>query len=281
MSVAVATCSEPDVDPDSPILLAALANEGVAAELAAWDGDAVDWSRFDLVVIRSTWDYPNRRAQFLAWARSIERLANPYDAIEFSSDKHYLAELERRGVATIPSHFADVGSAPQFFQHGFVVKPCVSVGSLGAARYRPGEEDLARAHVAALHAEGRDALIQPYVESIDTVGERALIFIDGDYSHAITKGAMLNVTELDRTRLYRTERVSSADAEVDALESAQWALQASGFTGLLYARVDLVLFEGAWSVMELELVEPSLFLTFDENAAARLARAVALRLSSW
>ncbi len=92
---------------------------------------------------------------------------------------------------------------------------------------------------------------------------------------------MLNVTELDRTRLYRTERVSSADAEVDALESAQWALEASGFTGLLYARVDLVLFEGAWSVMELELVEPSLFLTFDENAAARLARAVALRLSSW
>ena len=266
--------------PTVPIFFPSSPLKASTAELAVWDDDSVDWTRFDLVVIRSTWDYRESTSEFLSWAR-VDRAPRSIPTRRSSSLRTSTTWPTSSGVAsaTVPSHFADVGTAPHFFEHGFVVKPCVSVGSLGAVRYRPGEEDPARAHVAALHSEGRDALIQPYVESVDTVGERGLIFIDGGYSHAITKGAMLDVTELDRTRLYRRQKVTTAEAEVDALERAQWALEASGFTDLLYARVDLVLFEGVWSVMELELVEPSLFLSFDDHAAAKLARAIARRLA--
>ena len=96
--VAVATCAGENVDPDSPILLAALERHGLEAHLCVWDEPDVEWASFDLTVLRSTWDYAPRRGEFLAWARSVERLANPYEVVEYSSDKHYLLDLAARGV---------------------------------------------------------------------------------------------------------------------------------------------------------------------------------------
>ncbi|HVA70634.1 MAG TPA: hypothetical protein VNF08_04850 [Acidimicrobiales bacterium] len=277
--VAIATCLGTDVDRDSPVLLGALANIGVKGELAVWDDPSVAWDRFEIVVIRSTWDYAARRNEFLAWARSVKHLFNPYGVVEYSSDKHYLVDLEAHGLKIIPSHFCDVGKKPRFFHGDFVVKPCVGAGSMDAVRFKESEHDLALAHVASLHASGRDALIQPYVASVDTAGERALIFIDGALSHAMTKGAMLNVTQLDRNQLFRLDQMSRADAEPDAVAFAQSVLSAKAFSHLLYARVDLVRLDDRWAVMELELVEPSLFLTYDEGAAVRLAGAIARRLA--
>ncbi len=275
--VAIAT-SRAIEDPDSALLLDALGDLGVRAELGVWDDPSIEWGHFDLVVIRSTWDYTARRSDFLAWAKARRHLANPYAAVEYSSDKHYLVDLARHGVAIIPSHFCDVGKKPRLFDGDVVVKPAVGAGSMDAARFGPLEHDAALAHVHLLHASGRDALIQPYVDSVDAIGERALIFIDGAYSHAMTKGAMLNVTELDRSRLYRRERMSLADGEADAITFAQHVLEVKGFADLLYARVDLVATATGWELMELELVEPSLFLTFDPPAAARLAKAIARRM---
>jgi len=275
----VATCAGENVDDDSPLLLDALADEGLDAALAVWDDPSVDWDRFDLVVVRSTWDYAARRDQFLAWARARARLANPYPVIEYSSDKHYLADLAARGVPTVRSFFCDVATAPQFPAGDFVVKPCVGAGSLDAERYGPPEHERARHHVARLHALGRDALIQPYVASVDDLGERALIFIDGVYSHAMTKGPMLNVAELDRHALYRREQVSLAVGEPDAVALATRLLAADSLADLLYARVDLVRASSGWAVLELELVEPSLFLRFAPEAATALARAIARRVA--
>ena len=272
--VAVATCAGEDVDPDSPLLVGALVNEGVEGELCVWDDPGVHWAEYDLVVVRSTWDYAARRAQFLRWARSVERLVNPYDVIEYSSDKHYLDDLASKGVLVVDSMFCEVGSTPAFPSGDFVVKPCVGAGSIEAERYGAGEVERAREHVKRLHAAGHDALIQPYVESIDVSGERALIFIDGEFSHAMTKAAMLNVTSLDRTALFRREQMSRGHAGADALDAGRRALDAAGFSDLLYARVDLVETARGWAVMELELVEPSLFLSYDAAAAGRLARAI-------
>ncbi len=277
--VAIATCLGHDVDPDSPALLEALAGAGVRAELAVWDDPSVMWNNFDLVVIRSTWDYTARRSEFLAWARSITHLFNPYGVVEYSSDKHYLVDLEAHGLKIIPSHFCDVGKKPRFFHGDFVVKPCVGAGSMDAVRYKESEHDQAQAHVTALHAQGRDVLIQPYVESVDSLGERALIFIDGSFSHAMTKSAMLNVTQLDRNELFRLDSMVSAEGEPDAIAFAEKVLATKGFSHLLYARVDLVRLDEQWAIMELELVEPSLFLAYDEGAATRLAQAIAARLS--
>lgn len=270
--VAVATCAEPDIDPDQPLLLAELAAAGVDAAAVAWDDPTADWAAYDLVVVRSTWDCAARRGEFLAWARSLPWVANPYPALEYSSDKHYLTDLGARGVPVVETDFYDVGRAPGAIAGDVVVKPAVGAGSMLAERHREGGA-AAVAHVARLHAAGRDAMVQPYVESVDAHGERALVFVDGELTHAMTKAAMLTRPEDGRDRLFRLEAMSRAEAEPDAIEVARAAL--APWPGLLYARVDLVRVGGGWAVLELELVEPSLFLTHHEPAARRLAAAIA------
>ena len=277
MNVAVATSLDTDLDPDSPTLFRALGDAGVSAQLCRWDDESVRWNDFDLTVIRSTWNYPSRRTEFLEWASTIERLENPFDAVSYSSDKHYLADLEAKGLRIIPSHFCDVGETPEFFAGDFVVKPCVGAGSNDVTRYHENEHDRARLHVKALHDAGRDALIQPYIHSVDTLGERALIFINGHYEHAMAKAAMLNVSAVERTFSWRQTRMTLVDGEDDAVAFGEKVLATKGFSTLLYARVDLVAMLGGWAVMELELVEPSLFLLHHEPAAHALAAAIAAR----
>lgn len=276
--VAIVTCLGSDVDPDSPLLLGALADEGLDAHLVIWDDD-VDWASFDMVVIRSTWNYIDRRDQFLAWAKTITNLENPFDVIKYSTDKHYLKDLETKGVRIVPSVFCDVGQEPVFPEEDFVVKPCVGAGSIDAERYASADIDLARRHVSALHAKGRDVLIQPYIESVDVVGERALIFVDGKYCHAMTKSAMLNTAALDRTSLFRREQMASASGEDDAISFALDIFDQLEYKDLLYSRVDLVGTSEGWMLMELELVEPSLFLSYDPLTATKLAQAIKARLS--
>ncbi len=274
--VAIATAADV-VDPDSAVLVDALADEGVVGTPRVWDDPRVDWDADDLVVVRSTWDYTSRREEFLAWARGVARLENPYPVLAYSSDKRYLADLATRGWPVVASHFCDVGTSPTFPDGRFVVKPRVGAGSADAERYEAGEETRARAHVAALHARGRDVVIQPDVEAVDTVGERALVFVEGTLTHALTKGAMLVAPARERDALFRREQMSRATPEPEAVDLATRLLAAEGFAHLLYARVDLVATPQGWAVMELELVEPSLFLTFDDTAARTLARAIARR----
>ena len=281
--VAVATFARGDLDLDGPVLMHELARAGVEAHWCAWDDDSVAWDSFDLVVLRSTWDYTNDLDAFLAWAKQVPRLVNPYEVVAYSSDKHYLADLAAHGIATIPSHFCDVGDEPDFPDGDVVVKPTVGAGSIDAERFSADEGALARAHVRALHGRGRDALIQPYVHSVDRRGERAVIYVDGAFSHAMTKGAMLNASAHDRDVVFRRAQMSLAydgpdefaRREPGALALADEVLRVKGLSHLLYARVDLVEVGDAWAVMELELIEPSLFLTYYAPAAARLARAIA------
>jgi glutathione synthase/RimK-type ligase-like ATP-grasp enzyme len=199
--------------------------------------------------------------------------------IEWNTDKHYLGRLAAAGVPIIPTTFIDRGTSGLFPNTPFVVKPTDGAGSLGADRFLAAEWDAARAHVAQLHREGRDAIVQPYIEEIDDEGELALIFIDGDVVHAMNKGAMLNVNELDRTALYRREQMANADIEPAALAVAQMALRAAQATDLLYARVDLVRHQGQWLLMELELTEPSLFLTYSPTCVDALVQAISRRVA--
>lgn len=121
-------------------------------------------------------------------------------------------------------------------------------------------------------------MIQPYVASIDDDGERALVFIDGRFSHAMTKGAMLNTVADERDALFRREQMSVATPEPDAVAFAEALLSEELFRGILYGRVDLVKMADGWAVMELELVEPSLFLAYDSAAPRRMAEAISSRL---
>jgi len=277
LRVAVATCAGVDVDPDSPVLLSALADVGVDATLAVWTDPHVEWSSFDLTVIRSTWDYTDAYEQFLAWASSIERLENPLSAVLFSSDKHYLADLDRAGVAVVPTTFVAPDELPVWPTSDFVVKPAIGAGSRGAERFAAHDLAAATAHLAVLQAAGRHALVQPYVESVDSQGEFAVIFIGGAFAHVMNKAAMLGRREMDRNRLYLIEAMTPDEPREGLIDAASAALRAAGADDLLYARVDLVWSGHQWVVMELELVEPSLFLTHRPAMATRLADAIRVR----
>jgi glutathione synthase/RimK-type ligase-like ATP-grasp enzyme len=278
--IAIATSLSDDVnlDPDAELLLDALRDVNIEGSMYVWNDRAVNWNDFELTVIRSTWDYTHDREGYLAWARAIDRLLNPYPIIEYSTDKHYLSDLERRSHRIVPSTFCDVGERPEFPDGAFVVKPTVGAGSIDADKYTRDDHERALEHVRRLHASGRDAMIQPYVSSIDDDGERALVFIDGTFSHAMTKGAMLNTAADDRDALFRREQMSVAMAEPDAVAFAESVLNEEAFRGILYGRVDLVKMSEGWAIMELELVEPSLFLAYDDRAALRLAEAIRDRL---
>jgi hypothetical protein len=192
MNVVIATCAElPAGDADSSALVGALERRGVTARLQVWNDPALSWAG-DLVIIRSTWDYTSDRDAFLAWARAVPRLQNPAEVIAWNSDKTYLRDLADAGVPVVPTAFVAPGEPARLPTAGeFVVKPSVGAGSMGAGRFDPDSAGAARTHVAALHDAGRTVLVQPYVSDVDTAGETALIYVDGRFSHAIRKAAML------------------------------------------------------------------------------------------
>lgn len=278
--VAIATCRDLYVDDDTPLLLTALARYDMAVDLVAWDNPDYNWSATDLVVIRSTWDYTTKVTAFQGWVSSLPRVLNSSDVVRWNTDKHYLAQLQRDGIPIIPTTFADVGVAPLFPDGDFVVKPSIGAGSKDAARYRADQHGEAANHVHRLHGAGRDVLVQPYVTAVDLEGEMAYVFIDGTLSHVMRKGAMLNSREEDRSGLFRVEQMSRATKDDDAVVLAHRVLEAAKATETLYARVDLCRLDGEWVLMELELTEPSLFLTFAPEAADHFAAAIAARVGA-
>ncbi|MZD06156.1 hypothetical protein GTW43_13795 [Streptomyces sp. SID5785] len=270
-------------DRDLPLLLDALAGAGAEAEAVVWDDPDVDWAGYDLVVVRSTWDYSWRRAEFLAWAErcaAVTRLANPVGVLRWSTDKRYLGELAAAGVPTVPTTYVPPGTAPELpADRPFVVKPTAGAGSRYAARYTPQERDVALRHVARMHDEGLTAMVQPYVEGIDVTGERAVLFYGGRFLHAIRKGAVLAAGVAFDARKVAHPSVGPWQPTEAEFAVAARALAAvpGGPEQLLYARVDLVDgADGQPCVMELELVEPNLFLgTVHPDSAPTVAEAIA------
>jgi glutathione synthase/RimK-type ligase-like ATP-grasp enzyme len=277
--VALATCAElPDLDEDGPALRAALAACGIGSEPAVWDDDAVDWARYDLVVIRSTWDYPPRRDAFLTWAESLPRVLNDPNTLRWNTDKHYLGELAAGGVSTIQTAFlaADEAFSPPAGE--YVVKPAISAGSKDTARYGEGDHDRAAEHVAALQAQGRAVMVQPYLEAVDVAGETALLYLGGDYTHAIRKGPVLRPGAGLEEGLFAPEDISVAipTPAQRALGDRAVELVRARVGPTLYGRVDVVTGpDGNPLVLEVELTEPSLYLGYTEGAAERLATLIA------
>ncbi len=266
------------IDVDLPLLMAAAAARGLDAEIAVWDDDSVDWTAYDAVVVRSCWDYLERRDVFLAWAAQVPHLHNSPDVLAWNTDKVYLRELADAGVPVIDTRW-DVrrGDDLPDSDGEWVVKPSISGGSKDTARW--ADPDDVYDHSAELLAAGRTVMVQPYVPSVDTEGETALIFFGGRFSHAIRKGPLLERGEgvrQDRDqREVITPRAPTA-AQLDVADQVLAALPSSLGTAksLAYARVDLVTDrDGAPRVIELELTEPSLFLDHADDGAERLVEA--------
>jgi glutathione synthase/RimK-type ligase-like ATP-grasp enzyme len=282
--VALATCSYfPDGDADDAGLPAAIGGD---VAFAIWDDPAVDWSSYDLVVLRSTWDYQGRRDEYLAWAARVgDRLVNPYDVIAWNTDKRYLRELADAGLPVVPTTLITTGEAfaPPAGVDDYVVKPTVSAGSRDTARFTADPADAARAAdlVAAIHASGRTAMVQPYVASVDARGETATLFFDGAFSHAIHKGPLLQRGVDPTTEVFLAETIEPREASAAERAVAERVLAhaTERFGPLAYARIDLVEDDdGAPMLLELELTEPSLFFSGDPGRLSEFAAAIRRRL---
>ena len=284
----VAASLDPDLRPLDVAMRARLGDEHV--RIVAWDDADVDWSSFDAVIIRSTWDYTDRLPEFLDWVSRVDAatsLINGADIVRWSTDKRYLAELAAEGIDITPTVFVAPGEPAPNVTELQVVKPTVGAGSSGARRCEPDE---VAAHVALLHSEGRTAMVQPYLGRLDDLGETAHCFVaapgtEGELrlSHAFRKGAILTSTDVEQEGdLFAKEEIDArtpTDAELDLARRALDTNVVTGFGPIMFARVDIAPYrasDGTDShvVMELELIEPSFYFETDQTTVDTFADAL-------
>lgn len=271
------------LDEDLPPLCATLGERGIAHRVVHWDDPAVEWSSFAVALIRSTWDYMDRLSEFLVWSERVAAqtcLLNPPEVVRWNTHKGYLLELAGRGVPIVPTRLLRPGEEVVLPATGeFVIKPAVGAGSRGARRFRTGSDE-ARDHAQALLAEGRDVLVQPYLAAVDAQGETALVHVDGQFSHAIRKGALLSADGAATSALFAPEQICARTPSAVERAVAAQVLAALPFDRVpLYARVDLLTGQDGQPVLlELELTEPSLFFAHAPGSAARLVDALLGRM---
>jgi glutathione synthase/RimK-type ligase-like ATP-grasp enzyme len=279
MRIALATCEVlPEPDVDQGILLDTLSRQGVEPEMCVWNDDTVEWASYDLCVLRSTWDYYRARGAFLDWlARvdSVTRLQNPIETVRWNSHKGYLVELARQGFHVVPTRFVPAASAVHLHDvlnaNGWsevVVKPAVSASSHETHRVARADLDAGDRHLARLLRRG-DVLVQKYLPSVHDRGERALVFIEGELTHTVRKHPRFHGDD---------ESVAGpVPAEPDEEKLAVSLMEGPG-RGTLYGRVDLARDpDGRPCLMELELIEPSLFLRQHPEALERFVAAILRR----
>jgi hypothetical protein len=283
-------------DPDTPLLLRGLAEAGFRVSAPVWHDPTVDWAAFDLLVIRSPWDYPERYAEFTGWldrAAGRTRILNAPDLIRWNIDKRYLDDFHTLGIPVIPYAFcttpAEVEAAIAAQAPGrIVVKPTVSAAARDTGLFEP-DDPRARTLAARIFAAGKTAMVQPAVEEVVTHGENALYFFNGDYAYACHKGPILRPGVAYVGGDYQEEitRAEPSGAEIELGHEAVAAIAriaarrgfAEDAAQPLYARVDIASRDGAApQIIEVELFEPSYFADIAPEATGHFVEAVRKRL---
>ncbi|HEX3158681.1 MAG TPA: hypothetical protein VHQ45_09195 [Gemmatimonadaceae bacterium] len=286
--VALVTYADlPQLTGDDQRLVAALASRGVRAVPAIWNDAHVDWTVFTAVVVRSCWDYYLQHAEFLAWVARLEAagvvLWNPPDVLRWNSEKTYLPALAARGVPVVPTRVVERGAptslasilADERWERA-VVKPAISAAAHDTWRTSRAEAAAHEARFGAMTAAGR-VLVQSFVDAVTTEGEWSLLFLGGAYSHAVRKRPGAGDFRVQEQHGGTTEAAEPDAATIAQARAALCAAPSPADT--LYARVDGCVVDGRFVLMELELIEPDLFLRADAAAPDRLADALVRRLS--
>ena len=285
-------------DDDLAPLLQACARAGLQARAVAWDDASISWRRFDAALLRSPWDYTERLGEFLGWCNHVEestQLLNPLPVVRWNTDKHYLSDLACAGVPVVSTTFVEPEAEPleslqtfllQQSAAEFVIKPVVSAGARDTQRYARTQEFAASNHIARLLEQSRSVMLQPYLPSVDNAGETALVYFDGQFSHAIRKGALLHREQLATEAYYATGDITPRDANPDERALAELALSAVTRQlqleqPLAYARIDVIRDDqGLPTLLELELTEPSLFFAQAPGSVDQFAAVLARRLGN-
>jgi hypothetical protein len=289
----------PYEDADLPFLATGLAASGFDPQIVVWNDNGVDWAGFELIVIRSPWDYPNTPSLFLDWldlAETVAPVLNAPSLIRWNIDKVHLNDLVAvSDVPIVPTRFCstmdEVRAAISSHETDrVVVKPSVSAGSQNTGLF-DSDDRAALALAEHILAIGKIVMVQPAIPSVQERGERALIYFDGRFSHAISKGPLLAVGGGLRGGSYveRIAAVTPTDDEravgdqlIGAVRTVLLARGLSEFDALpLYARVDVVDDPSTGPlVLEAELFEPSLFIDSDPDAVRRFVDAVSRRIEA-
>lgn len=294
--IAFATyAADPEIQPDDIALAEALLRRGAIAVSQVWDDPEADWTAFDAIVLRSTWDYFVKAERFRDWLEARERegtrILNPLAAVRWNMDKRYLRDLEGRGVAIVPTHWVNHGERADLpailWDNGWdevVVKPAISGAAHETWRATRELASAGNARIRALAASGA-VLVQPFLPEIERDGEWSMLFFGGRFSHAARKRPRAGDFRVQSQfgGVYSAEQPPKI-----AIDAAHWvvstALELTGLTPaeLPYARVDGCMVRGRFLLMELEIIEPSLFFAQSPVAASRCAASIldALALES-
>ncbi|GAA3100988.1 glutathione synthase/RimK-type ligase-like ATP-grasp enzyme [Kribbella aluminosa] len=278
--IALATSAElAGLHPDDRPLLDALRAHDLEPVVEVWTDPSVDWSAYDAVLLRTVWDYFQLYAEFTEWLAQLDKadvpVLNDTGLVRWNSDKQYLLELRERGVSIVPSQVA-AGALLREVVAGLtgrqiVIKPTVSGNALHTVRGVAGSPELEQ---TLADLPDLVYLVQPFVPEIQSEGEWSLLFFDGEFSHAVVKRPADGDYRVQESYGGQT---ALTDPPAAVLEGARAALTASG-PAPVYARVDGVVVNHRFLLMEIELIEPSLFFQQSPAAVHKLAAAVAGRL---
>lgn len=280
IDVALATCADfPSLDADNALLLPALAERGLQARSVVWDDPTMDWSIPKLTVIRSTWDYHHQRCAFLSWAEHISHLHglwNPFALLRWNTHKCYLRDLEHHQIPIVPTLWLEQGMEthlPSLMEQQdwqkVVIKPAVSAGAYATILVTAETIEHGQSHLDCFLST-HDMLIQPFLSTVISSHERSLIFIDGQFTHAIERKPALDLDPSAHHLL-----ITPQDDELQLARRILHLLPSLP----LYARVDLIHDEvGTLRLMELELVEPALWLSFASHCVQLFADAIARKM---
>ena len=278
MHVAFATSrAHATLTPDDLLAASACDARGIQVVPAVWDDPEVAWRSFDAIIVRSTWDYHRRAAEFDRWLTALERAGahvwNPVPLLRWNANKRYLADLAEGGTPTVPTAWlgatvAATSIAAVMDERGWsdvVVKPAISATAHGTHRVRRADAERIGETLGQIMAG--EYIVQPFLGEIETEGEWSLIFLGGEFSHSVRKrpaaGDFRVQTEYGGTSITERapEHVITAARSVLGRVDEPW----------LYARVDGIETDVGFVLMELEMLEPMLFFGRDPAAPDRFA----------
>lgn len=261
-----------------------LGDRGAAVTGVVWNEPSIDWSAFDCIVVRSTWDYHRHVKQFREWIAQLEQMGaplwNPPALLRWNMEKTYLRDLERAGIPVVPTEWLSSGSEPDLaalledrrWQEA-VVKPVISAAANRTIRIAHSSASESRAHVAESLRQG-DVMVQPFMREIQEQGEWSLIFIDGEFSHSVRKMPMSGDF---RVQAHLGGDAFTETADADLIGAARRVLDVVQ-SPWLYARVDGIETADGFVLLELEMLEPSLYLLHTDTGALRFADAIVRRV---
>lgn len=279
MKIGILTCARlPELLESDQQLIPLFAKENITAKAAIWDDETVDWTEFDYLIFRNTWDYYQKEEAFNSWLHKIESLGiktfNPISVIQQNKHKFYLKELEKDGISILPTIFLEKNSTSNLHDEipksweKIVIKPAFSAGSYLTKLIDRSEIESIQTEFKE-HFATKDFLLQEFRPEIKELGETSFIFFDGKFSHAVNKKPVKNDF---RVQIQYGGKYTLIEPNADLLLQAELILSKIP-EKLLYARVDGIVIENKLLLMEIELIEPDLYFDLADGARERFVEA--------